>query len=75
MKLYVLTISGVRFYLWGKLKNDEMIRIDQYCKKIGSMDEGMDVEEVFAELMEYMCKELGCNVRQIIIEHIFRVNL
>jgi hypothetical protein len=56
---------------------NQIEEMDQYCKNTEKMIEHVDkdINKVFADLMEYLREKMGCDVKRLIPDHIFRINL
>lgn len=73
MKLYSLTIRGIKFYFEAQISDEKCKFIDKTCQLIQQQYLTDCPEDIFALFVKIVSKEMKISVIPIEISHVFRI--
>ena len=74
MKLYSVTIRGIKFYFKARISNEQYKLIDKICGMVQEESQMYCAEDTFSLFATRILKETNILVTPIQISHVFRID-
>ena len=74
MKLYTATIRGRKYYFTGNLNEEVIKSCDCFCRKLESAKKDVHPNILFEYMLDHINSNYKCDISQVNIDHIFRIN-
>ena len=74
MKLYSVTIRGIKFYFEAQISDEQYKLVNKICEKIQEESQKCCAEDIFSLLTNRILTETNILVTPVQISHVFRID-
>ena len=74
MKLYSVTIRGLKFYFEAQISDEQYKLVNKICEKIQEESQKCCAEDIFSLLTNRILTETNILVTPVQISHVFRID-